>query len=102
MMCLHLVSLHSTFTFSSSSSRSDAIRMRVLVAFAAPPKLNVCGIWEKISQRFGQQSQSEHGDIRKDIKIITREDVHNNMMHFLLMQWLRKDASLTLFVNCQH
>ena len=102
MLCQYLVLLHSHDTCSSSSSCYDAMRMRVLAAFAAPPKLNVCGIWEKISQRFGQQSQSEHGDIRKDIKIITREDVHNNMMHFLLMQWLRKDASLTLFVNCQH
>jgi hypothetical protein len=34
--------------------------------------------------------------IRKDIKIITREDVLNNMLHFLLMQWLRKDAALML------
>ena len=34
--------------------------------------------------------------MRKDIKIITRDDVQNNMLHFLLMQWLCKDAALLL------
>ena len=34
------------------------------------------------------------GDIRKDIKIIKREVVLRNRLHFLLMQWLKTDAVL--------
>ena len=34
------------------------------------------------------------GDIRKDIKIIRREVVLRNRLHFLLMQWLKTDAVL--------
>lgn len=34
------------------------------------------------------------GDVRKDIKIIGREIVLRNRLHFLLMQWLKTDAVL--------
>ena len=34
------------------------------------------------------------GDIRKDIKVIKREVVLRNRLHFLLMQWLKTDAVL--------
>ena len=50
----------------------------------------------KKSSRARLSIQMSTDDVRKDIKIITREDVQNNMLHFLLMQWLRKDAALLL------
>ena len=34
------------------------------------------------------------GDVRKDIKVIGREVVLRNRLHFLLMQWLKTDAVL--------
>ena len=40
MLCQYLVLLHSSGTCSSSSSCSDAMRVRVLAAFAAPPSLH--------------------------------------------------------------
>ena len=48
------------------------------------------------SKRANLANKQSAGDIRRDIKLITRDDVQNNMMHFLLMQWLRKDAALLL------
>lgn len=34
------------------------------------------------------------GDVRSDIRIIDRVTAQNNMLYFLLLQWLRKDATL--------
>ena len=50
----------------------------------------------KKPSRARMSNQLSTQDVRMDIKIITREDVHSNMLHFLLMQWLRKDAALLL------
>jgi hypothetical protein len=44
--------------------------------------------------RMSKQLSTE--DVRMDIKIITCEDVHSNMLHSMRMQWLRKDAALML------
>jgi hypothetical protein len=48
------------------------------------------------SKRARMSTQLSTDNVWLNIKIITREDVLNNMMHFLLMQWLRKDAALLL------
>lgn len=48
------------------------------------------------SKRARISNQLSTDNVRLNIKIITREDVLSNMMHFLLMQWLRKDAALLL------
>jgi len=53
------------------------------------------GISQK-SKRARVSNQLSTDNVRLNIKIITREDVYNNMMFFLLMQWLRKDAALLL------
>lgn len=53
-------------------------------------------VQQEKSTRAHLANKQSTGDIRKDIKIISREDVLGNMMHFLLMQWLRKDAALLL------
>ena len=50
----------------------------------------------QISSRALLANSQSTCDIRRDIKVITREDVLSNMMHFLLMQWLRKDTALLL------
>ncbi len=44
--------------------------------------------------RVSNKLSTDH--VRLNIKVITREDVYNNMMFFQLMQWLRKDAALLL------
>jgi len=48
------------------------------------------------SSRARLSSNMSTKDVRRDIKIITRDDAQSNMLHFLLMQWLRKDAALLL------
>ena len=53
------------------------------------------GISQK-SKRARVSNQLSTDNVRLNIKIITREDVYNNMMFFQLMQWLRKDAALLL------
>jgi len=58
---------------------------------------------QNVHSRTSQKSSRARGankmstdSVRTNIKIISRDDVLSNMLHFLLMQWLRKDAALLL------
>lgn len=53
-------------------------------------------MWESVTAQAGLANSISRGDVRKDIKVIKREVVLRNRMHFLLMQWIKTDAVLLL------
>jgi hypothetical protein len=58
---------------------------------------NVPGIFGEDESIISQATLTNsicRGDVRKDIKVIKREVVLRNRLHFLLMQWLKTDAVL--------
>lgn len=79
----------------SSTMDGDNGFYKVLLGPAACVQPNVAGNADDNCVLLATLTNSMcRGDVRKDIRVISREVVLRNRMHFLLMQWLKTDAAL--------
>ena len=82
---------------SSTMDRDNGFYIVALRDIARSVNPNVPGVFRADDSTISQASLTNsmsRGDVRKDIKVIKREVVLRNRLHFLLMQWLKTDAVL--------